>query len=41
MPHYTLLIIYKTNVLPVLERLSIVYDNCSDGDKRMRDKAQL
>jgi len=32
---------YKTNILPVFDYGSIIYDNSSDYDNRMLDKAQL
>ena len=40
-PRHALLTIYKTNILPVFDYGSIIYDNCSDYDNRMLDKAQL
>jgi len=40
-PRHTLLMIYKMNILPVFDYGSIIYDNCSDYDNRMLDKAQL
>ena len=40
-PHPALLTIYKTNILPVFDYGSIIYDNCSDYDNRMLDKAPL
>ena len=41
MPRHALLTIYKTNILPVFDYGSIIYDNCSDYDNRMSDKAPL
>jgi len=40
-PRHALLTIYKTNILPVFDDGNIIYDNCSDYDNRMLDKAQL
>jgi len=40
-PCHALLTIYKTNILPVFDYGNIIYDNCSDYDNRMLDKAQL
>jgi len=40
-PRHALLTIYKTNILPVFDYGNIIYDNCSDYDNRMLDKAQL
>jgi len=40
-PHHSLLTIDKTNILPIFDYGSIIYDNCSDSDKRLLDKAQL
>jgi len=40
-PRHALLTIYKTNILPVFDYGSIIYDNCADYDNRMLDKAQL
>jgi len=40
-PRHGLLTIYKTNILPVFDYGNIIYDNCSDYDNRMLDKAQL
>jgi len=40
-PHHALFTIYKTNILPVFDYGSIIYDNCSDYDNRMLDKPQL
>jgi len=38
---HALLTIYKTNILPVFDYGSIIYDNYSNYDNRMLDKAQL
>jgi len=40
-PRHALLTIYKTNILPVFDYGNIIYDNCSDYDNRMLDKARL
>ena len=40
-PRHALLKIYKTNILPVFDYGNVIYDNCSDYDNRMLDKAQL
>jgi len=40
-PRHALLMIYKTNILPVFDYGSIIYDNCSDYDNPMLDKTQL
>jgi len=40
-PRHAFLTIYKTNILPVFDCGSIIYDNCSGYDNRMLDKAQL
>jgi len=40
-PGHALLMIYKTNILPVCDYGNIIYDNCSVYDNRMLDKAQL
>jgi len=40
-PRHALLTISKTNILPVFDYGNIIYDNCSDYDNRMSDKAQL
>jgi len=40
-PRHALLMIYKTNILPVFDYGNIIYDNCSDYDNQMLDKAQL
>ena len=40
-PRQALLTIYKTKILPVFDCGSIIYDNCSDYDDRLSDKAQL
>jgi len=40
-PCHALLMVYKMNILPVFDYGSIIYDNCSDYDNRMLDKAQL
>jgi len=40
-PRHALLMIYKTNILPVFHYGSITYDNFSVYDSRMLDKAQL
>jgi len=41
LPRHSLLTIYKTNILPIFDYGSIIYDNCSDSDKHLLDKAQL
>ena len=41
LPRHSLLTIYKTNILPIFDCGSIIYDNCSDSDKHLLDKAQL
>jgi len=41
LPRHSLLTIYKTNILPIFDYGSIIYDNCSDSDKHLQDKAQL
>jgi len=41
MPRHIHLMDCKTNKLPVFDHGNIVYDNCSDCDKRLLDKAQL
>jgi len=38
---HSLLTIYKTNISPIFDYGSIIYDNCSDSDKHLLDKAQL
>jgi len=40
-PRHALLTIYKTNISPAFDYGGIIYDNCSDYDNRMLDKAQL
>ena len=40
LPRHSFLTIYKTNILPIFDYGSIIYDNCSDSDKHL-DKAQL
>ena len=40
-PRHTLLTICKTNILPVFDYGNIIFDNCSNFDNRMLDKAQL
>ena len=40
-PRHALLTIYKTNIFPVFDYGNIIYDNCSDHDSEMLDKAQL
>jgi len=40
-PRHTLLKIYKTNILPVFDYGSIIYDTCIDYNNPMLDKAQL
>jgi len=39
-PRHALLMIYETNILPVVDYGSIIYDNCSVYDNRMLNKAQ-
>jgi len=41
LPRHSLLTVYKTNILPIFDYGSIIYDNCSDSDKHLLDKAQL
>jgi len=38
---HSLLTTYKTNILPIFDYGSIIYDNCPDSDKHMLDKAQF
>ena len=40
-PRHALLTIFKTNILPVFDYGNIIYNNCSDYDNRMLNKAQL
>jgi len=40
-PRHSLLTIYITNILPMFDCGSIIYDNCSDSDKHLLDKGQL
>ena len=40
-PRHALLTIYKTNILPVFDYGTLIYDNYSDYDNRMLNKAQL
>jgi len=41
LPRHALLTIYKTNILPVFDYGSIIYNNFSDYDNRILDKSQL
>jgi len=41
LPRHSLLTIYKTNILPIFDYGSIIYDNCCDSDKHLLDKAHL
>jgi len=38
---HSLLTIYRTNILPIFDYGSIIYDNCSDSGKHLLYKAQL
>ena len=40
LPRNSFSTIYKTNVLPIFDYGSIIYDNCSDSDKHLLEKAQ-
>ena len=40
LPRHSLLTIYKTNILPIVDHGSIIYHNCPDSDKHLLHKAQ-
>jgi len=39
-PCQALLVTYTKNMQPIFDYGSIIYDNCSDGDKQILEKAQ-
>jgi len=41
LPSHTFLTIYKTNISPIFDYGSIIYDNCSGNGKYLQDEAQL